>query len=208
MRRIILLTLSVSGVLLGCARTATPRTGPPAPSADTSDVALFSAVVQSLAPGGNRHLFVDPRPLMVRAHQGFVRQEDLVDDAPAAVSARVAVLERLGQDTISIFERQHRCRQGPGGLPPRDPDEEYLRISRLPPTECLVVSLPRLGGPARPEDSQSREGESASTEQDVWTVRAWLLRRSTYRVLDVVLRPKPGGGWEAVEKVDLWVIMS
>lgn len=169
---------------------------------------LFGAVVQSLAPGSNRQLFVDPRPLRVRAHQGSVRAEDLVDNAPAAVSARVAALECLGRDTISIFERQHRCSQGPGGLPPREPDEEYLRISRLPPTECLVVSLPRRGGPARPEAPQVDTEQSTVAKQDLWTVRAWLLRRSTYRVLDVALRPTPGGGWEIVEKVDLWAIMS
>jgi hypothetical protein len=208
MSRLLLLTLSVCGVLLGCAPSAIPRAGPPAPPSDTSDAALFSAVVRSLAPGGDRHLFVDPRPLKVRTHQGFVRPEDLVDDATAAVTARVAVLERLGRDTISIFGRQHRCEQGPGGLAPADPDEEYLRISRLPPTECLVVSLPRRGGAAHPDNPQTRVEESPSAEQDAWTVRAWLLRRSTYRVVDVVLRPTPRGGWEVTEKVDLWVVWS
>ena len=184
-RFLLLLTLS----LLSCAPAATPRANPPVFRADTSDIALFSAVVQALAPGGNRHLFVDPRPLKVRMHQGFVHREDLVDNAPAAVSARVAALERLGRDTLSVFERQQRCTQGPGGLPPREPDAEYLRISRLPPTECLVVSLPRRGGPAMPDDPQSSSKDSGAAEQDLWTVRAWLLRSGTYRVLDVVLRP-------------------
>ena len=207
-RFLLLLTLSASGLLLSCAPATTPRANPPVLRADTSDVALFSAVVQALAPGGNRHLYVDPRPLKVRTHQGFVHREDLVDNAPAAVSARVAALERLRRDTISIFERQHRCKEGPGGLAPYNPDAEWERISRLAPTECLVVSLPRRDGPARPDDPQSSSDDSGAAEQDLWTVRAWLLRRSTYRVLDVVLRPTAEGGWEVVDRVDLWAVMS
>lgn len=188
--------------LHGCATSAQPSTLPAFSRGVDSDTSLFASVIRAFPARDDQHLWIDPRPYIAEPDLVWTHDDDLAVVGDSLLSARTALLNRLG---IAQLRDVQRCERGSGGLA-RVPDSaaEIATRSALRPF-CLLVALPREGGVHFPPGHMDARDKAPP---GAWTTRVITVSPSGRAVYDVVAVRGAPHGWTVVQKVLLWSAFS
>ena len=186
----------------GCGAGAAPRPRLPTslglPRAD-ADSSLFFAILRSLPRETYHRLEADPRPLKADPSIGLPHRTELAEVAPAMLTSNRAAIERLGGKPIDAYADAH-CQSGPGSLGEASADSSAANTDGDPRPFCVVVGLPREGGAYFPPGQVDARGAAPA---NAVTSRVVVTTPSGQTGYDVVAVPT-SGGWQVVDRVQLW----
>jgi hypothetical protein len=188
-------------LLSGCAAAQAVPPGPQGRARTLAgDTALFAAVLRSLPRAEYHDLAIDPRiikddPNVVFVHPGT----DFMEPGGADVEARATVIAAFNASRLSGPDYR-QCDRGPGGLSKADSATlaQITASNRRP--YCVILGVPRPGGPYFPIGSIDRR---AGAPAGAVTVRTVTIDPGEYTVYDIVAVPR-GSRWDVVERTVLF----